>query len=166
MTVGTAFFGLELFWWDCEDLWGLLVNMSGSSLFCRLRSFPGGGRGAGCFSRLRCGSLSRSRSGSSLDLLTGPSPPALDGLGCSLLLLSGCCCCCRCLLGLGDSLGGDLDNSIWDKFRSPEAAAATVTDFPFIGLLTAAADDDGGERDCCSTDDTFSLSFSLSRSEG
>ena len=159
MTVGTAFFGLELCC-CCEDLWGLLV-VSGSSLLRRLRSLMGGG-GACCFSpRLRCccccwwwwwcsGRLSRS--GSS-NLLTSP---ALEGLACNLLLLVWSdCCCCWCLLGL-DSLGGDLDNSASDRdeFRSPEvaevateAAATTVTEFPFIGLLTVAKD--GGERDCC-----------------
>jgi hypothetical protein len=61
------------------------------------------------------------------------------------------------LLGLDNSLGGDLDSSASDRdrFRSPEelvvvdeaTAATTVTEFPFIGLLTGA--EDGGERDCC-----------------
>lgn len=63
------------------------------------------------------------------------------------------------MIGLDNSLGGDLeDDSTWsdrDEFRSPEELVmaateeATVTEFPFIGLLTVAEDD--GERDCSNT---------------
>jgi hypothetical protein len=69
------------------------------------------------------------------------------------------------LLGLDNSLGGDLDSSASDRdrFRSPEelvvvdeaTAATTVTEFPFIGLLTGA--EDGGERDCCCSEDDNTL---------
>jgi hypothetical protein len=34
-------------------------------------------------------------------------------------------------------------------------AATTVTEFPFIGLLTGA--EDGGERDCCCSEDDNTL---------
>lgn len=64
------------------------------------------------------------------------------------------------MIGLDNSLGGDLEDnnstlSDRDEFRSPEELVmaateeATVTEFPFIGLLTVAEDD--GERDCSNT---------------